>query len=139
MSPELLDPIRFGFNDSRPTEESDCYALGMVILEVLSGQVPFTRDCNEFMVMRKVVEGERPGRPRGTEGWFTNDLWGMLELCWSPKPESRPTIKTILERLEQASTAWKSLSPSVDDVIQMDADDKPYPTANYPRKFPHFI
>ena len=35
MSPELLDPPRFG-SDGRPTPESDCYALGMVIYEVSS-------------------------------------------------------------------------------------------------------
>jgi len=33
MSPELLYPSRFGSN-GRPTRESDCYALGMVIYEV---------------------------------------------------------------------------------------------------------
>ena len=33
MSPELLDPPRFGSNGS-PTRESDCYALGMVIYQV---------------------------------------------------------------------------------------------------------
>jgi len=33
MAPELLDPPRFG-SDGRPTRESDCYALGMVIYEV---------------------------------------------------------------------------------------------------------
>ena len=37
MSPELLDPERFGVPESegnRPTRQSDCYALGMVIYEV---------------------------------------------------------------------------------------------------------
>jgi len=37
MSPELLDPERFGVTESegnRPTRQSDCYALGMVIYEV---------------------------------------------------------------------------------------------------------
>ena len=34
MSPELLDPDRFGTGDRRPTKQSDCYALGMVIYEV---------------------------------------------------------------------------------------------------------
>ena len=37
MSPELLDPERFGMPKSegnRPTRQSDCYALGMVIYEV---------------------------------------------------------------------------------------------------------
>ena len=37
MSPEILDPERFGIpksEDNRPTRQSDCYALGMVIYEV---------------------------------------------------------------------------------------------------------
>ena len=37
MSPELLIPERFGMHGSeagRPTRQSDCYALGMVIYEV---------------------------------------------------------------------------------------------------------
>jgi len=37
MSPELLDPERFEIpqsEDNRPTRQSDCYALGMVIYEV---------------------------------------------------------------------------------------------------------
>ena len=37
MSPELLDPERFGVPESesdRQTRQSDCYALGMVIYEV---------------------------------------------------------------------------------------------------------
>ena len=34
MSPELLDPERFGVKGDRPTKESDCYAFGMVIYEV---------------------------------------------------------------------------------------------------------
>ena len=34
MSPELLDPDRFGITDYRPTKQSDCYAFGMVIYEV---------------------------------------------------------------------------------------------------------
>ena len=37
MSPELLDPERFGIPESegnRPTKQSDSFALGMVIYEV---------------------------------------------------------------------------------------------------------
>ena len=34
MSPELLDPERFGSDGDRPTKKSDCYAFGMVIYEV---------------------------------------------------------------------------------------------------------
>jgi len=39
MSPELLDPEKFGMKDRRPTKQSDCYALGMVIYEVCGRSV----------------------------------------------------------------------------------------------------
>ena len=105
MSPERLNPAQFDIKDSRPTDKSDCYALGMVILEVLSGQIPFTRGCNVFMVMSQVVAGERPGRPQGTEGmWFSDDLWVMLQACWSHQPNDRPTVEAVLQCLEGVPT-----------------------------------
>ena len=124
MSPELFDPERFGSKDARPTKESDRYALGMVILEVLTGQVPFSR-CSNLVVMRKIIEGEHPDRPHGPEAvWFTDDLWGMLERCWSPKPNLRPTVEGVLERLEQGSGTWKPLSMSADSGSLVFSDDE---------------
>ena len=140
MSPELLDPDRFGFKNSRPTKQSDCYALGMVVLEVLTGQAPFPRYTG-LVVMRKVVDGERPGRPQGAEAvWFTNDLWVTLEQCWSPQPNVRPTVEIVIECLERGSLIWKPLPPSADDDVQMDSDDESALTAiNHPCVFLRLI
>ena len=102
MSPELLHPRLFGFEDSRPTKESDCHALGMVILEVLSGHAPCARD-GVVDVMRKVINGEHPERP--AEPWFTDDLWGILEQCWSFQLERRPAVEAVFECLKRVSLA----------------------------------
>ena len=103
MSPELLHPDQFSPEDGRPTKESDCYALGMVLYEVLSGQAPFT-PLKDFVVVRKVIDGEHPTRPEGTKGvWFTDDLWGTMKLCWATRPENRPGTAAVLECLEQVS------------------------------------
>jgi len=114
MSPELINPSQFGFENSQRTEESDCYALGMVILEVLSGQVPFQGD-RDFIAIRRVLEGECPERPQGAEGvWFTDDLWGILEQCWSSEPDDRPTVEDVLGNLERISVTWRPLPHSAD-------------------------
>jgi len=144
MSPELLDPDRFGRENGRPTKESDCYALGMVILEVLTSKPPFP-NCNGMVVMRKVVEGERPGRPQGGEGvWFTDDLWEMLERCWSSQPERRPAVNAVLQCLEQGSTAWQPLPPDSDYYTRSDSDDQSDSTLSHdlsvdPSMFLHLV
>ena len=123
MSPELLDPDQFGSSDGRPTKKSDCYALGMVIYEVLSGKAPFA-PLKEFIVMRKVLDGERPSIPEGAEGaWFTDELWVTLNLCWAIRPESRPSIEAVLEHLSQVSGTWEPPPPRVNgDVEEEDSD-----------------
>ena len=123
MSPERLDPDHFGLKNSRPTKESDRYALGMVVLEVLSGRAPFA-SYSTHVVARKVTKGERPGRPEGPEGaWFTDDLWRILELCWAIPPESRPSIEAVLECLERASGTWEAPSQQAGEGAGMDEDD----------------
>lgn len=124
MSPELLLPEQFGFEKSRRTTESDCYALGMVIYEVLSGQPPLAH-YNNCYVSGKIVDGERPERPSGQERvWFTDDLWGVLERCWSPKPKDRPTVEAVLDCLTRASATWYQLPPGLGHDTQANANDK---------------
>ena len=99
-SPELLDPKSFGLMETRPTKESDCYALGMVIYEVLSGQVPFA-PWKDIIVIWKIVNGDRPERPWGKEGRLIKGaIWRVLEHCWKYQPSERPTAKAVLQSLE---------------------------------------
>ena len=100
MSPELIDPHQFGLERSRPTESSDCYALGMVIYETISGNLPFHRDV-DLTVFMNVMRGKRPSR--GAR--FRKDLWSMLEQCWEFHPSSRPSIGEVLQCLETLSNS----------------------------------
>ena len=131
MSPELIDPKQFGLKDNRRTKESDYYAFAMVVLEVLTGQVPFPQ-YEGFVVPGKVVKGERPERPQGPEAaWFTDDLWEMLERCWSPDLKLRPAVEVVLEHLECSSMAWRPLPPSADDGFQLDDDHDSFSTMSH--------
>ena len=98
MSPELLVPEQFGYKKSRPTTSSDCYALGMVVYETISGKLPFHRDT-DFTTSLKVIKGERPRRVRGAR--FTESVWKMLERCWAPVPNDRPRVEDVLHCLER--------------------------------------
>ena len=106
MSPELIAPQRFGLKNSRPTKHSDCYALGMVIYETISGNLPF-HEHTDLTVFVKVLEGKRP--PRGER--FAESLWKMLERCWASQPNDRPNIEVVLQRLETVSNLSEPGSP----------------------------
>ena len=100
MSPELLDPEQFGLTQSRPTKESDCYALGMVVYEVLSGQAPFA-PSTAHAVIGMVLRGKRPRRPQGEEGKLLGDaMWQVLEQCWKSRPCDRISVEAVLHSLE---------------------------------------
>ena len=103
MGPELIAPDQFGFEKSRPTKASDCYALGMVVYETVSGELPFHND-KDISIFWKVVKGERPRR--GAK--FTDRLWDMLKWCWAAHPDDRPSIEDVLHCLETASDLRES-------------------------------
>lgn len=109
MSPERISPEGFGFKDSRPTQSSDCYSLGMVIYETISENPPFHKHT-DVAVLVKVLRGEHP--PRGVG--FTESLWTTLKMCWAHQPNIRPSIKEVLRCLEMASNSSKL--PSLDDL-----------------------
>ena len=117
MSPELIEPKRFGFTKSRPTKSSDCYALGMVIYETISGNLPF-HEHTDLNVVMMVSKGECP--PRGVR--FTGSLWEMLELCWASHPSSRPSIEDVLQGLEAVSKLPEPPSPGVDEEMEGGGD-----------------
>ncbi|KAF9642387.1 kinase-like protein [Thelephora ganbajun] len=110
MSPELLDPERFGIlqsEDNKPTKQSDCYALGMVIYEVLCGHHPYVKTQLDILVVNAIMEGVRPEKPEGaTRLGFTEKLWRILESCWLEDRNARPSVDDILHCLNDAAAHW---------------------------------
>ena len=104
MSPELLDP---DIEVHPRTKCSDCYALGMVIYEVLSQRKPFFQ-YKDVVLATKVVKGDYPERPQEPEAvvWFTDDVWEVLECCWAYLPEGRPSVEDVLKFLEGVASSW---------------------------------
>ena len=137
MSPELLDPGRFGLEETRPTKESDCYALGMVIYEVFSGKTPFAPHKGPTVIV-KVMEGKRPRRSQGHEGQlFTDVVWGLMKLCWEAQPGNRPSAETALLRLEESPPPLGRI-PNVDEGAKTDGGDPSDVTAGESSMFSPF-
>jgi len=117
MAPELLLPEKFGFTvecqTRLPSRGTDIYALGMTILEVITGCHPFNGISNEAAVIARVLEGCRPDKPASG---FAGQLWELLMATWlveyGSQPPQRPQTSTILDRLSKEVDNWgKSIIP----------------------------
>lgn len=118
MSPELIEPQDFDLDNSCRTKKSDCYALWMVIYEIISGHLPFHEHA-DYAVVSKVLKGKRPHL--GAE--FPGILSEMLRLCWMPHPSDRPNIEDVLHCLESVLELSKLPPPSVDETTTTGDDD----------------
>ncbi|CEL53585.1 hypothetical protein RSOLAG1IB_06440 [Rhizoctonia solani AG-1 IB] len=92
-APELFldDGIRTNY-------ETDVYALGMTILEALTGTVPHKDKADLAVIHTVVFRREHPPRPiehiaiRSTKG---DGLWNLLERCWNYDPQLRPKVTEV--------------------------------------------
>ncbi|KAF9783960.1 kinase-like domain-containing protein [Thelephora terrestris] len=131
MSPELLDSKSLNNRRIRPTESSDCYALGMVVYEVLSGDVPFFR-YGAFQAVLRVLKGKRPKRPTGAKGaWFNDDIWSVLEHCWKSTPSDRLEATDVLLCLEKGSRSWSPPHAMDSDSSAEDSTDESMSYASF--------
>ena len=127
MSPELIDPEKFGYQTIRLTKSSDCYALGMVIYETVSGHMPFHEQI-DIVVCVRVIQGKHPTRG----SIFPEGLWKMMELCWAYQPDERPSIVDVLQYLRTSSNFPGSPSPQPDCKLVID-DHKLGPISSPPQ------
>ncbi|KAG2118945.1 kinase-like domain-containing protein [Suillus discolor] len=80
------------------TTQSDIFAYGMTILEVMTHQVPWYNIRHTTHVIIKLSRGEmppRPSDPAATERGLDDRLWELVKGCWSA-PERRPSTRDIL-------------------------------------------
>ena len=72
--------------------------------------------------MLATLRGDRPGKPPGAESLgFSNELWGLVQLCWNELPSNRPTAQQLLDCISPSSLSWNP--PQTYPVIETDFED----------------
>ena len=113
MSAELINPVEFGNEKSCPTQSSDCYALGMVIYETISGRSPFYGHEPPAVLVR-VARGEHPHRGEG----FPENLWEVLVRCWAHQPSDRPAVEEVLQELKAVPSLSEQPCPWLGEEME---------------------
>ncbi|KAG9087072.1 hypothetical protein FRC06_002750 [Ceratobasidium sp. 370] len=92
MAPELLHGATYSI-------PADVYALGMTILETITGTVPFS-GRNNIAVLAAVMTRKTPARPEDdipSNSQHGDILWSLLKKCWNPEPAERPSAAQVAE------------------------------------------
>ncbi|KAG2348679.1 kinase-like protein [Suillus weaverae] len=80
------------------TTQSDIFAYGMTILEIMTHEVPWHNIRHTTHVIIKLSRGEMPPRPTdpaASARGLDDRLWELVKACWSA-PEMRPSTRDIL-------------------------------------------
>lgn len=73
----------------------------MLVLEIMTGCQPYSDIPRDIAVLRLLDQGkipDRPGRLVAQRG-LGDELWSLMRNCWNKKPESRPSMTSIIAKL----------------------------------------
>ncbi|XP_028773074.1 uncharacterized protein LOC114730206 isoform X3 [Neltuma alba] len=99
MAPELLNG-----SSNRVSEKVDVFSFGISMWEILTGEEPYA-DMHCGAIIGGIVKNtlRPPIPPRCDPEWRK-----LMEECWSPEPDSRPSFTEITSRLRSMSMALQA-------------------------------
>ncbi|KAF7969054.1 hypothetical protein HWV62_28392 [Athelia sp. TMB] len=91
---ELVPTISGAFDDFKPviTPACDVFSYGRVMLQTISGKVPYHEVNSDAAVLVAIAQGIHPHRP--DNAIMPDHYWQVISKCWE-KPESRPSAEEI--------------------------------------------
>ncbi|KAG8753999.1 hypothetical protein FRC11_006917, partial [Ceratobasidium sp. 423] len=91
-APELI------FDEAHKSKQSDIYALGMTMLEILTGALPYSEYRKDYVVLMKLQRGDLPTRPEQIkDDDLGNEMWQLLLSCWDRNSNARPSVENVSE------------------------------------------
>ncbi|KAF9228982.1 WD40 repeat-like protein [Gyrodon lividus] len=80
-----------------PTPQSDIYSFGGIMLQVLTGKIPYHYYPRDERVLLALSQGETPTRP--SQALVTDGRWTFIQRCWTSVDagQSRPSGEEIAE------------------------------------------
>ncbi|RIA95212.1 kinase-like domain-containing protein [Glomus cerebriforme] len=89
VAPEVLRGGEF-------TKAADIYGFGMLMSEIISGEVPFIDRDYDLHLAFDICEGKRPLIPEYTPEPYAD----LMKSCWDPDPTNRPTAYELQKKFD---------------------------------------
>lgn len=84
------------------TFEGDAYSFGSLMLQVLTGQVPYHYIERDEQVVYTIAQGLRPRRPSSQD--IADEHWNFIQTCWAANPADRPSAEELVSFLRRQHT-----------------------------------
>ncbi|KAG1753106.1 kinase-like domain-containing protein [Suillus occidentalis] len=92
--PQLFEAQTGEINPYTPTEQTDIYSIGSILLQLLTGSIPYYDIKENIRVLVLSARGVKPRCPQ--DAVVTSAQWNFIQRCWSPRGlSSRPTVEEI--------------------------------------------
>ncbi|QRV73470.1 Tyrosine kinase family catalytic domain protein [Ceratobasidium sp. AG-Ba] len=94
------------FEEAPCSPASDVYALGMTILEAVTGEIPWAGKSERFVLVAVSVKNICPERPEAhipSTSEQGDALWSLLESCWEADSEKRPSAELVKSNIAAIS------------------------------------
>ncbi|KLO08018.1 kinase-like protein [Schizopora paradoxa] len=86
-----------------PNAETDIWAFGMTILELITGKFPYDHIRSDSGVVTQIVKGKYPHTPVMEESdanaGLKRFLWSLCLRCWHLEPQQRPSMEDIVKEI----------------------------------------
>ncbi|XP_071486124.1 uncharacterized protein [Diadema antillarum] len=101
LAPEVLAGARVSppelVTEAGPTQQTDVYAFGVTLFEILAGRWPMPHACAEGLIYQTCT-GKRDNFHQVT---CSANLKNLVRNCWSQDQQSRPSFPEIVKELKQ--------------------------------------
>ncbi|TDL14178.1 kinase-like protein, partial [Rickenella mellea] len=75
--------------------KSDVYAFAHVSLEIFTCKPPFY-ELSDVQALMAVISDQRPSRPTELASLDFDDVWELIQNCWSTQPNNRPGMEDVI-------------------------------------------
>lgn len=100
----------------------DIYGVGVILFELLSGRLPFTRDETMDVLFAHATEAPPTFADAGVSDWVPAEIEAVVMKCLAKNPNDRPTSARDLADLYQKALkqAEDKLNPQAEPVVVPD-------------------
>ncbi|KAJ8582137.1 kinase-like protein [Rhizopogon salebrosus TDB-379] len=96
-TPEFFDDPENEDSLPPPKPGGDIYSFGCIMLQVMTGRIPYADIPSVHQVTVLILQGRRPGRPSSPH--IEDSFWDFIQKCWSELGH-RPSAVEVLSFLQ---------------------------------------